>query len=746
MDLRNEVLAECGKLGADMAGIAPVERFKNAPLRMSPSGLLPSARSVIVAGIHHPDACIELSGEPSPHDIGSYTVQGTMNSKLDDISFLMAKFLEKKGYAAIPVAASNIWRYYGYKDLKVNFAPDIVHRYAAVAAGLGEIGWNGLFLTNEYGPRQRVVSIITEAEIAPDPMYAGPGTCDRCMACVRACPTDAFRKEVKGENRLEIGGKTFVFPDTNKWRCSWAENFQLSLEHEIPDRVDEETCLEYLEKFGPRGGEFGSCLRFCMSPEKRYYDKAYSRAPRRKKEILPAGEEEMSSRIEGICRDGCVDVFAVSGKDLIDENTPLRPELHLPDVRSVISIGARVNRAWKGNSQVLGSVNRMLDYASFEISRYLDASGHSAACGTRLNDNAAARASGTAREDFLYRTVLTSAVLPKAGKETGKTRAIRLDRGGVKDICLEAGCDMAGIFSAGRFDELLNSGVFEAGSREKCELMDEGLMYGPFLPGIKRENFRILRPSDWLGSARSVIVAGLHFPDAPLDCAKVTPSETVGPYAFTSYESLNLLKEVAIRIIRRLGDSGAEAVFTEDLSGAASKTASSRGRLPDLRSNMYEAVLAGLAYPGTHGYPITPDFGIRQRFIAIVTDIPLGSDPVYKGGQLCGSCPGHCVRSCPSGAIGKPGGFFKIEGTEFIKPAIDGFACDWSKMYSMSGREGAEYCGLEVDEPVPSERTPEAAAKKIASVKWGMQKRHVNIAEECLRVCPAGKNREAKNA
>ena len=32
--------------GADLVGIAPVERFKEAPLRMSPQGLLPSAQSV----------------------------------------------------------------------------------------------------------------------------------------------------------------------------------------------------------------------------------------------------------------------------------------------------------------------------------------------------------------------------------------------------------------------------------------------------------------------------------------------------------------------------------------------------------------------------------------------------------------------------------------------------------------------------------------------------------------------------
>ena len=66
------------ELGADLVGVAPVERFKNAPLRMSPKGLLPGARSVVVAAIHHPDACIELDGEPTAHDMGPYRLQSTV--------------------------------------------------------------------------------------------------------------------------------------------------------------------------------------------------------------------------------------------------------------------------------------------------------------------------------------------------------------------------------------------------------------------------------------------------------------------------------------------------------------------------------------------------------------------------------------------------------------------------------------------------------------------------------------------
>ncbi|HEX68530.1 MAG TPA: epoxyqueuosine reductase, partial [bacterium] len=180
--LTEEVKNYARRLGADLVGIAPVERFKNAPLKMSPQGLFPEGKSVIVVGIHHLDCAVELGGFPTPHDMGPYGIQSSaMNPILDNISFKIARFLEDRGYKTMPIAATNMWRYRPYKDLDVPFAPDLAHRYAAVAAGLGEIGWSGLFLSPEFGPRQRITSIITEAELVPDPMYNGERLCDRCM-------------------------------------------------------------------------------------------------------------------------------------------------------------------------------------------------------------------------------------------------------------------------------------------------------------------------------------------------------------------------------------------------------------------------------------------------------------------------------------------------------------------------------------------------------------------------------------
>ncbi|MFH1477111.1 MAG: hypothetical protein ABIH24_06455 [Verrucomicrobiota bacterium] len=733
-ELTNEVKRKALEYGADVVGIAPLERFKGAPLRMSPQGLLPSAQTVVVAGIHHLDAAVELGGEPTAQDVGAYHTQGTQNAKLDDISFRLGRFLEGKGFQALPIAASNIWRYKAYKDLQVDFAPDIVHRYAAVAAGLGEIGWSGLFLHPEFGPRIRVVSIITSACLTPSPMYDGPALCDRCMECVKHCPTDCFRKEVRGINTLEIGGKIFKFPDTNKWRCSWAENFQLNLQHKIPDHVDENVALEYLEKYGPRGGEEGSCLKFCMVPQKRVKDGEYCRAPRRKKALLKK-TAELSQEIKAVFKRYFLDVMAIGQKEDFKPADHVKPVLHLPDVSSLILLGIK-----KSAGTDEESINmRQLFYAGFDTARLLDLNGYSAITYTKIASNLVARKYGLPTRDMMYTTVLTSAKLP-SGVEKIKAVKNKPTPTAIRKFCRDQGADLAGFFTEARCRQFLKDLDKKIKYPESREIVaDTNFTYCDFNAEIRKEAVKMKKPSDWFPGAKSVIVLGLHFPHASLDTAKITPSESVGPFAFVQYDALNLLSDIAFRTCQMLRTAGYQATFTNDFDGLASKMISCRGLLPDLRSNCFASMLAGLSYPGYHGHPITPQYGVRQRFIAIITDCSLPDDPLYSGPNACLKCNQLCAKACPTRAIsGKPMGL-NLEKKEFSIGRIDSFACDWAKRYCLSGKEGGQYLGLNVDVPVPKTRTTEALADAVENVKWGVQKHLLDVVPECLRVCPAHK-------
>jgi len=120
-----------------------------------------------------------------------------MNWDLSSVAGRVAKFLEAHGYKGLPFPppACSTSSETGRTSLT---------GMLAVAAGLGEFGWSGLLADPQFGPRQRLVSIVTDAALEPSPMYDGPslchpGSCKR--ACVKACPTGAMTGRVSVEPR-----------------------------------------------------------------------------------------------------------------------------------------------------------------------------------------------------------------------------------------------------------------------------------------------------------------------------------------------------------------------------------------------------------------------------------------------------------------------------------------------------------------------------------------------------------------
>lgn len=203
------------RLEMDLVGIAGVERFSHAPAATGPLDYMPSARAVIVMAARIGDGIVETAGhyrDPGK-TLGPYMWYGypILNWDLSLAARRVVRLLEGKGFKALPFPPTGI-------NYKFGNRADFSHRHAAVAAGLGELGLSGLFLSPQFGPKQRLVSIVTEAPLEATPMYDGPKVCNptACgQACVRTCPGSAM----SGSVSLEIDGRTFRHAKLDPAKC-----------------------------------------------------------------------------------------------------------------------------------------------------------------------------------------------------------------------------------------------------------------------------------------------------------------------------------------------------------------------------------------------------------------------------------------------------------------------------------------------------------------------------------------------
>lgn len=278
MSLTDEVKQLILSEDVDKVGIANVERFANAPEGKRPTDLLNGAKSVIVIGIGVGQGVAESNRkayEESNRDaIYPYMLYGYnfLNNTLNTVAYKVMRFLEHRGFPTLPLPASPP------NDSLKNMGA-MSNRHAAVAAGIGEFGWQSLLMTPEFGPRIRVVSIVTTAKLTPSPLYSGEKLCDKeeCkLACVRLCPMQAISE--KESVSLVIEGREFSYAVIDKWRCKVGtvglRKCTMGREDiEIPDEVTPENYLELRKKESPwqtmemtsvgRASLCGKCINYC---------------------------------------------------------------------------------------------------------------------------------------------------------------------------------------------------------------------------------------------------------------------------------------------------------------------------------------------------------------------------------------------------------------------------------------------------------------------------------------------------
>jgi len=768
-------------LGADLVGIAPIERFAKAPIMMSPQGLMPTAKNVIVCAIHHPDAAIELGGEEHPQAIGPYSIQYIMNCKLDYIAIRIAKLIDSFGYNAIPIASSNIWRYRGFMDLDANFAPDISHIYAATCAGLGQLGWHGLTMTPEYGPWNRFISIITDAPLCPTPMYDDMKLCDMCGECIKHCPTDAYHKEINGVKTIEVEGRTFRFANKNLWRCAWGEHFDLDLDLKIPDVVNEEVILENIKKYGRRGGEMGCCLKYCLPEHLRQDDGEFTSTYIRKKHTyasdLPV-HRRLYDEIANCAQRYSVDNIAFldeealnsSGIDYKNVFSPAKGavvySISIKNTETALSFTELLNNHGCGDGVIdesISPVKRALSlfngFANLDITRILENAGFQALNSVDSAEKYAEVAGLVTKKDSqnktcdrieVYGAVLTSAAF-KHIKFTGLQEpfdnpSMSFTESLLKQI-QEEGSEYYAIVPAERMEALAEKIASIKGGEKLLLARDMNPPFMEYAPEIRQTQRRIYKPSDYLQNAKSVIIFGLHFPGKVTEMALKPPAYAVGPYVFATYQTNFELALSGFKICKYLQDKGYNAVMTRDLTGIGGDIGSPRGLLYDAFCNSLEAVEAGLGQLAANGICYTQKHGMNQRFMAIITDAPLeqfrsNKDEFKCDGKgygkisvYCADC-GKCIEACPAQALAWENAVdIELNGVTYKWIPTISLRCDWAKKYALCGEEGAKYTGSTTEVPVPDKIDPDnlSVALKTTDV---VLKFRPTTAERCIIDCP----------
>ncbi len=109
----------------------------------------------------------------------------SVNMLLDQAALEVSNYIQRKGFRALPIPASQILDWHNQKA-------HLSHKKIGYLAGLGWIGRNNLLVNKKLGCQFRLVTILTDI-----PLKTGRATkedCGNCRICVKMCPAAAIQE------------------------------------------------------------------------------------------------------------------------------------------------------------------------------------------------------------------------------------------------------------------------------------------------------------------------------------------------------------------------------------------------------------------------------------------------------------------------------------------------------------------------------------------------------------------------
>ena len=167
-------------LGADLFGVADIREIKKDFLLSAK--LLESYDKAVCLGVGLSRGVLEeIENSPTKLYFHHYR---TANAFLDQLAFKVSNYIQKKGYLALPIPASQILDWQNQKA-------HLSHKKLGVLAGLGWIGRNNLLVHKNLGSQFRMVSILTNMPLKINKPQKE--NCGDCRICITACPSSAIK-------------------------------------------------------------------------------------------------------------------------------------------------------------------------------------------------------------------------------------------------------------------------------------------------------------------------------------------------------------------------------------------------------------------------------------------------------------------------------------------------------------------------------------------------------------------------
>ncbi len=182
--------------GADVCGIANIERFAGAPRGFTPVDIYPGTKSVISFGKQFSSSLFEANTR-----VPYTSVKNKLADLLDDIAIKLCTNIEGQGFTAIPIPSDEPYEYWNSENNEGRGILSLKH--LAEGSGVGFIGKSTLLINEKYGNRLYLGAVLTDAELDVDNLARNLCPVD-CNICIKACPQSALDRVTVNQKKCRV--------------------------------------------------------------------------------------------------------------------------------------------------------------------------------------------------------------------------------------------------------------------------------------------------------------------------------------------------------------------------------------------------------------------------------------------------------------------------------------------------------------------------------------------------------------